>query len=125
MLNVAHLRSHRLLLLASFNLGSALIDTENFGEARDILGKCMAATQRIRGADDEMTFRARRMYAQSICENEASSRDDLLLAVAIVEKDARRVRQVFGESHPMYETAIKLPALARAVLASHEAQATS
>ena len=85
----------------------------------------MAATQRIRGADDEMAFRARRMYAQAICENEASSRDDLLLAVAIVEKDARRVRQVFGESHPMYETAIKLPALARAVLASHEAQATS
>ena len=65
------------------------------------------------------------MYAQAICSNRASSRDDLRLAVAIVEKDARRVRQVFGESHPMYETAIKLPALARAVLASHEAQATS
>ena len=85
----------------------------------------MAALQRIRGADDEMTFRARRMYAQAICSNRASSRDDLRLAVAIVEKDARRVRQVFGEGHPMYEVAIKLPELARAVLASHEAQATS
>ena len=58
---------------------------------------------------------------RAICSNRASSRDDLLLAVAIVEKDARRVRQVFGESHPMYEVAIKLPELAQAVLASHDA----
>ena len=125
---VEGLRAHHpdhLILLASFNYGSALLDTENYGEARDVLGHCMAALQRIRGADDEMTFRARRMYAQAICSNRASSRDDLRLAVAIVEKDARRVRQVFGEGHPMYEVAIKLPELARAVLASHEAQATS
>ena len=118
-------KTYRIMVSPLKRCFPGMSDTENFGEARDILGKCMAATQRIRGADDEMTFRARRMYAQSICENEASSRDDLLLAVAIVEKDARRVRQIFGESHPMYETAIKLPALARAVLASHEAQATS
>ena len=57
-------------------------------------------TRRVLGANDDTTLRLAHSYAYAVMNYAAASRDELVFAEKLLEDTVRRLRRVFGISHP-------------------------
>ena len=84
------------------NYATILVDDlRRFEEARSLMRKMMPVAQRVLGESDGITLRMRMNYALALCNDPASTLDDLREAVATLEDTARTARRVFGGAHPL------------------------
>ena len=86
------------------NYATILVDDlRRFEEARSLMRKMMPVAQRVLGESDGITLRMRVNYALALCNDPASTLDDLREAVTTLEDTARTARRVFGGAHPLTE----------------------
>ena len=57
--------------------------------------------RRVLGESDELTFKLRRMYAQSLYRDAGATLDDLREAVTTLEEATPIARRVLGGAHPL------------------------
>ena len=84
------------------NYATILVDDlRRFEEAKCLMRKMIPVARRVRGESDGITLRMRMNYALALCNDPASTLDDLREAVATLEDTARTARRVFGGAHPL------------------------
>ena len=84
------------------NYATILVDDlRHFEEAKCLMRKLIPVARRVRGESDGITLRIRMNYALALCNDPASTLDDLREAVATLEDTARTARRVFGGAHPL------------------------
>ena len=93
--------SFRYTLIGAGNLAATLVDTlQQFDEAKAFLRDRIPEAIRALGKDHDITFKLRRMYAQSLYENDGASREDVTAAIATLEDIDRRQTRIYGAAHP-------------------------
>ena len=110
--------SFRYTLIGAGNLAATLVDTlQQFDEAKAFLRDRIPEAIRALGKDHDITFKLRRMYAQSLYENDGASREDVTEAIATLEDIDRRGTRVYGPAHPQAVSTRNRLAEARETLA--------
>ena len=110
--------SFRYTLIGAGNLAATLVDTlQQFDEAKAFLRDRIPEAIRALGKDHDITFKLRRMYAQSLYENDGASREDVTAAIETLEDLDRRGTRVYGPAHPQTVTTRNRLAEAREKLA--------
>ena len=89
------------LLEANNYAGALKILKGRFEEAKALLRKTMPVARRVIGEEHLLTFKMRKIYAASLCEDPAATLDDLREAVMTLEELARTARRVLGGAHPL------------------------
>ena len=83
------------------NYATILVDDlRHFEEAKCLMRKMIPVARRVRGESDGITLRMRMNYALALCNDPASTLDDLREAVATLEDAERIARRVLGGAHP-------------------------
>ena len=88
-------------LLVALNYASTLFRVERFKEGKALLQKTMPVARRVLGDSHDLSLKMRWNYARALCEDPATTLDDLREAVTMLEDAARIARRVFGASHPL------------------------
>ena len=91
---------HRVALVATHNLCTALEDERLDVEARPLLREAIPDARRTLGEEDDLTLKFRKRYAACLCRGDGASRDDVAEAIEILEDVQQRARRVFGSGHP-------------------------
>ena len=86
---------------AAYNLATTLDALKRYGEAKTVLRKMMPVARRVLGENNELTLRARQVYAQLLCRCEGATLEDLREAVTTLEETERIARRVLGGAHPI------------------------
>ena len=60
----------------------------------------LPVARRVLGADNDMCLRLAHVYVHAVMECATPSRDELIFAEKLLEDTVRRLRRVFGISHP-------------------------
>ena len=104
------------------NYANLLILLQRSEEAKSLLLKAMPVARRVLGEENILTLDGRLTYAQTLCEPEGATLDDLREGVSTLEDVGRTARRVLGAAHPTVTVRIE-PALqkARAKLRAGEA----
>ena len=102
-------------------LSIALVNAENFREAKKFISAQLHICQRLHGADDLLTLRLRQTYAIALSAD-SNALEDLIEAEATLADVYRVMRRVLGDTH--YDTQhvqnVALPGI-RKILASARA----
>ena len=72
-----------------------------YAEARSLLREHLPIARRVMGRDDPVTFTMTETLAQSLFQQGAAPRDDMLEAAEIFTEHLQRLRQVLGSAHPV------------------------
>ena len=107
-------------LLAALNYASSLYDLQRFKEARSLMRKIIPAARRVFGENNEFTLKMRKIFADSLYNDDDATLDDLREAVAMLEETERTTRRVFGGAHPLTNRMEKTLRQARAALRAHK-----
>ena len=86
---------------AANNYASDLISLERFKEAKTVLRKTLPVARRVIGESDRITLTMKKIYAQTLYQDDSSTPDDLREAVTKLEETERTARRVFGGTHPL------------------------
>ena len=113
---------HRETLTAANNYAQSLIRLERFEEARSLTRKRIPVARRVLEESDELTFKLRRMYAQSLYRDAGATLDDLREAVTTLEEATPIARRVLGGAHPQTGEIEHRLREARAALRARETQ---
>ena len=82
--------------------------------------KTMPVAQRVLGESHQLTLRMRGVYAASLCNDPASTLDDLREAVSTLEDTERTARRVLGGANPLTTWIEEALRNARAALRARE-----
>ena len=93
------------VLVTASNYVDSLRTLNRFGEAKSLLRKTLPVARRLLGEDNDGTLMMRLNYAQSLCQDDDATLDDIREAVAICEDVDRRARRVLGIAHPLAKDA--------------------
>ncbi len=112
---------HEDTLQAAGNLTSTLVDDlRQFDEARAFLLDRIPEAIQALGKDHDVTFRLKRMYAQSLYRNDGASLEDITTAIATLEDLDRRQTRIYGAAHPQAGSTRRRLAEAREKLAERK-----
>jgi len=107
---------HKDTLGAANNYAVSLVNVERFEEAKSLLRKTMPVARRVLGESHDLTLTLKKVYADSLYEDDSATLNDLREAVTTLEDAARTARRVLGSSHPTtecIEDALRLSRAAR------------
>ena len=91
---------HEFTLISALNYSATLGDLQRFGEAKSLLRKTMPVARRVLGDSHDLTLTLKKVYAESLYEDDSATLDDLREAVTTLEDTTRIAQRVFGASHP-------------------------
>jgi len=94
----------------------ALVATQKFEEAKELLHKTTPVARRVLGESHDLTLRMRWNYAKALYLDDGATLDDLREAVATLEDTDRTGQRVLGRAHPLVGSIENLLRDARAVL---------
>ena len=80
---------------------SLLVGLGRFEEAKSLVRKVLPVARRVLGEENILTLDGRLTYAQTLCEPNGATLDDLREGVATLEDVGRTARRVFGGAHPI------------------------
>ena len=63
--------------------------------------KLIPVARRVLGEGDRLTLKMKKIYAQTLHEDEGATLDDLREAVTTLEDAERTAQRVFGSAHPV------------------------
>jgi hypothetical protein len=109
---------HRQTVRESNNYATTLSMLRRFKETKSLLRKTMPVARRVLGETSDITLKMRKIYAQSLCQDDSATLDELREAVTTLEETERTARRVLGGDHPLtvgVETSLRN---ARAALAA-------
>ena len=107
---------HEQTLLAANNYAWDLVVLQRFEETKVLLRKTMPVARRVLGESHDLTLTLKKVYADSLYEDDSATLNDLREAVTTLEDAARTARRVLGSSHPTtecIEDALRLSRAAR------------
>ncbi|CAH0372260.1 unnamed protein product, partial [Pelagomonas calceolata] len=107
---------HRSTILAANNYAESLRLLKRFGEAKPLLRRTIPVIRRVLGEDNDLTFKMRWSYAETLFRDDNATLGDLREAVETLEEAARTARRVLGGAHPVTEGIEKSLRDARAAL---------
>ena len=111
---------HGYTISAANNYAALLKQLNRFEEARSLLRKAMPITRRVLGDKHVVMFRMKKIYAQTLYQDDSATLDDLREAVTTLEGTERTARRVLGSAHPLTGTAGRTLLAARAALRARE-----
>ncbi len=88
-------------ILEALNYSALLLNLKRFQEAKSLMCKTIPVARRVLGESHEIALRMRWAYAVALCNDPASTLDDLREAVTTLEDGERIARQVLGGTHPL------------------------
>ena len=80
----------------------------------------MSVARRVLGKDDRLTLKMKWIYAQTLCQDDGATLDDLREAVTTLEDAGRIARRVFGGAYPLTEGLERVLRDARAALRARD-----
>ena len=83
------------------NVCVSLLTLHHYAEARSLLREHLPIARRVMGRDDPVTFTMTETLAQSLFQQGAAPRDDMLEAAEIFTEHLQRLRQVLESAHPI------------------------
>ena len=92
---------HKDTLGAANNYAVSLVNVERFEEAKSLLRKTMPVARRVLGESHDLTLTLKKVYADSLYEDDSATLNDLREAVTTLEETARTARRVLGGAHPL------------------------
>ena len=98
-----HGEEHENTLISALNYSATLGDLQRFEEAKSLLRKTMPVARRVLGESHDLTLTLKKVYADSLYEDDSATLNDLREAVTTLEDAARTARRVLGSSHPTTE----------------------
>ena len=117
-----HGEEHGETLHEAICYANALLNLNRFQEAKSLLRKMMPVARRVLGESHELALRMRWAYAVALCNDPASTLDDLREAVTTLEETERTTRRVFGGAHPLTEAIEHALQNAQAALRARETE---
>ena len=105
---------------AAGNYASSLYELQHFEEARSLLRKITPAARHVFGENNEFTLKMRKIFADSLYNDDDATLDDLREAVSTLEDSERIARRVLGGAHPLTVDIEGELQRARAALAARE-----
>ncbi len=112
---------HGYTISAANNYAALLKQLNRFEEARSLLRKAMPITRRVLGDKHVVMFRMKKIYAQTLYQDDSATLDDLREAVTTLEGTERTARRVLGSAHPLTVDIEDALQDARAALRAREA----
>jgi hypothetical protein len=85
---------------SALNLSVALVKADEASESMAFSRRLLPLARRALGADHDVCLRLAHSYAYAAMNCAAVSREELIFAEKLVEDTVRRLRRVFGISHP-------------------------
>ena len=85
---------------SAVSLSIGLVKADKASESMAFSRPLLPLARRVLGADHEVCLRFAHSYAYAVLACAAASRDELLFAEKLLEDTVRRLRRVFGISHP-------------------------
>ena len=110
---------------AAGNYASSLYELQHFEEARSLLRKITPAARHVFGENNEFTLKMRKIFADSLYNDDDATLDDLREAVSTLEDSERIARRVLGGAHPTTVDIERDLRAARVVLRARETPPTS
>ena len=101
---------------------NALLNLNRYEEAKALLRRTVPVARRVLGESHDLTLRMRWTYAVALCNDPASTLDDLREAVTTLEETERTARRVFGGAHPLTEAIEHALQNAQAALRARETE---
>ena len=92
---------HRQTVRESNNYATTLSMLRRFKETKSLLRKTMPVARRVLGETSDITLKMRKIYAQSLCQDDSATLDELREAVTTLEETERTARRVLGGDHPL------------------------
>ena len=116
------LRVGRARLDEAICYANALLNLNRYEEAKALLRRTVPVARRVLGESHDLTLRMRWTYAVALCNDPASTLDDLREALTTLEETERTARRVFGGAHPLTEAIEHALQNAQAALRAREAE---
>ena len=91
----------------------------HFDEAKLLLRKMMPVARRVFGENNEFTLKMRKIFADSLYNDDDATLDDLREAVRTLEETTRIARRVLGGAHPSTGKIEESLRQARVILQAH------
>jgi tetratricopeptide (TPR) repeat protein len=88
-------------LAAASNYATSLRDLGRFEEAKSLLRQTIPVARRVLGAEHRNALRLGWNYAAALCNDPASTLDELREATTTLEETVRTARRVLGGAHPL------------------------
>ena len=111
---------HENTLISALNYSATLGDLQRFEEAKSLLRKTMPVARRVLGESHDLTLTLKKVYAESLYEDDSATLDDLREAVTTLEDTTRIAQRVYGASHPYTTGHEESLRKSRAALAARE-----
>ena len=92
---------HPSTLHKAYNTANTLISMQRFEEAKSLLRQVLPVARRVLGEEDDSVLMMRSVYAQTLCQVDGATLDDVREAVTTFEDTARIARRVLGGAHPL------------------------
>ena len=90
--------------LAASNYANCLLEVRRFQEANSLLRKTIPVARRVLGESHDLTLTLKKVYADSLYEDDSATLNDLREAVTTLEDAGRIARRVLGGAHPVTES---------------------
>ena len=103
-----------------YNYAALLKNYHRHKEAKSLLRRTIPVAQRVLGENDLISLTMRKVYAESLYEDDDVTLVDLREAVTTLEDAGRIARRVLGGAHPFTEGVENELRIARAVLRACE-----
>ena len=97
-----------------------LLYLKRFEEAKSLLRKTIPVSRRVLGESNDVTLRARSIYAGALRDDDGATLADLRECVTTLEETERIARRVLGGAHPLVETTARGLRESRAMLRVRE-----
>ena len=94
-------KEHPSTLHKAYNTANTLISMQRFEEAKSLLRQVLPVARRVLGEEDDSVLMMRSVYAQTLCQVDGATLDDLREAVTTFEDTARIARRMLGGAHPL------------------------
>ena len=91
---------HKDTLGAANNYAVSLVNVERFEEAKSLLRKTMPVARRVLGESHDLTLTLKKVYADSLYEDDSATLNDLREAVKTLAETEQTARRVLGGAHP-------------------------
>ena len=111
---------HEMTLVAANNYAALLKNYHRHKEAKSLLRRTIPVAQRVLGENDLISLTMRKVYAESLYEDDDVTLVDLREAVTTLEDTERTARRVFGGAHPTTSAIEQALRNARAALRARE-----
>ena len=116
---------HRQTVRESNNYATTLSMLRRFKETKSLLREKMPVARRVLGETSDITLKMRKIYAQSLCQDDSATLDELREAVTTLEETERTARRVLGGAHPQVVQVGLCLRKARDALAAREGDGVS